>query len=163
MTVKAKIGVISDTHEIVHPHVFEIFRDVDQIWHAGDIGREDVITELSAIAPVIAVHGNSDTYPIFNKYLNEEFIQLFSMNFYLTHKFMSHRFERIVLSTWEDDAIYNAVIYGHTHQPLIHRANGVLYFNPGSCRFPRYSKTKTAGILTIDDDYHLHPEIIALP
>jgi len=162
MAVKTSIGIISDTHKIVHPRVFEVFKNVDQIWHAGDIGREDVITELSTIAPVTAVYGNSDSFPLVTKFLDEEKIQLYSFKFFLVHKFMSHRFERIISTKWEEDAVYNAIIFGHTHQPLIHRANGVLYFNPGSCRYPRFSKIKTVGILTINKNNQLLPEIISL-
>lgn len=162
MGVKTTIGIISDTHDIVHPDVFEAFENVDQIWHAGDIGHEDVISELSSIAPVMAVHGNSDTFPVVSTFPNEKIIQFNSLNFYLVHKFMSHRFERIVDTDWKEDINYHAIIFGHTHQPLIHRANGVLYFNPGSCRYPRYSKTKTVGLLTIDEKNRIQPEIIPL-
>ena len=49
-----RIGVISDTHGLVRPEVFEAFRGVDHILHGGDIGGEDVLGELRAIAPVTA-------------------------------------------------------------------------------------------------------------
>ena len=34
-----KIGLLSDTHSFLAPQVFEHFKDVDEIWHAGDIGN----------------------------------------------------------------------------------------------------------------------------
>ena len=59
-----KIGIISDTHGYVHPKLFEFFKPCDEIWHAGDIGREEVLDELNLIAPVRAVYGNCDDWDI---------------------------------------------------------------------------------------------------
>ncbi|TFG45856.1 MAG: metallophosphoesterase, partial [Gemmatimonadales bacterium] len=55
-----RLGIISDTHGLLRPEVFEVFREVDHILHAGDIGPLDILTELEAIAPVTAVFGNTD-------------------------------------------------------------------------------------------------------
>jgi predicted phosphodiesterase len=55
-----RLGVISDTHGLLRPEVFDAFAEVDHILHAGDIGSLDLLTELEAIAPVTAVFGNTD-------------------------------------------------------------------------------------------------------
>ena len=47
-----KIGIISDTHGLLHADVFKQFNDVDQIWHAGDMGDVKIISDLQTIAPV---------------------------------------------------------------------------------------------------------------
>ena len=54
-----RLGIISDTHGLLRPQVFEVFREVDLILHAGDVG-EGVLVELSTIAPILAVRGNTD-------------------------------------------------------------------------------------------------------
>ena len=59
------IGLISDTHITpkrgkLPEKIFEIFDGVDLILHAGDITVQDVLDDLSKIAPVIAVLGNND-------------------------------------------------------------------------------------------------------
>ncbi len=59
-----KIGVISDNHGHMHPKVYDLFQGVDHILHAGDIGSEEIIISLEAMAPVQAVWGNIDTFPI---------------------------------------------------------------------------------------------------
>src|SRR5579859_1446384 len=64
--VKACLGLISDTHMPVRcaelpPALSELFRDVDLILHAGDVGELWVLDQLSQIAPVIAVYGNDET------------------------------------------------------------------------------------------------------
>lgn len=57
---RVEIGIISDTHGLVRPEVYEAFEGVDLILHAGDIGSLDVIIELEPVAPVRAVVGNID-------------------------------------------------------------------------------------------------------
>ena len=54
------IGLISDTHGLVRPEVFEALQGVSRIFHAGDVGPPDVLIELATIAPVQAVWGNTD-------------------------------------------------------------------------------------------------------
>ena len=56
----ARIGVIADTHGLLRPEVFEVFREVDHILHAGDVGPASLLEELETIAPVTAVYGNTD-------------------------------------------------------------------------------------------------------
>ena len=60
-----RIGLISDTHipeamPRLWPQVFEAFRGVDCILHAGDIHDLSVIDELSAVAPTYVARGNGD-------------------------------------------------------------------------------------------------------
>jgi putative phosphoesterase len=59
-----KIGLISDTHGHLPGKVHDAFKTVDLILHAGDIGSQDIINELETIAPVYAVHGNIDGWPL---------------------------------------------------------------------------------------------------
>ena len=46
-----RIGVLSDTHGLLDKRVLEHFKDVDEIWHAGDIGSEDVLRRLREFKP----------------------------------------------------------------------------------------------------------------
>ena len=54
------LGILSDTHGYLHPAFKELFKDADYILHAGDIGTPEVLQQLEAIAPTIAVRGNID-------------------------------------------------------------------------------------------------------
>ncbi len=38
-----RIGLISDTHGYLDPKVYDYLKDVDEIWHAGDVGSIEVI------------------------------------------------------------------------------------------------------------------------
>ena len=55
-----RIGLLSDTHGYLDPQVFEHFKDVDEIWHAGDFGSHSIIEDLSAFKPLRGVWGNID-------------------------------------------------------------------------------------------------------
>lgn len=60
-----RIGLISDTHiptaaKTLWPQIYEAFRGVDLIMHAGDLMVPEVIDWLEEVAPVMAVWGNGD-------------------------------------------------------------------------------------------------------
>src|SRR3954452_23951796 len=55
-----RIGLVSDTHDLLRPEVLEYLRGSDHILHAGDICGEAVLTALAQIAPLTAVRGNND-------------------------------------------------------------------------------------------------------
>ena len=57
----ARIGLIADTHGTLDPDVLDLFRGVDHIVHAGDVGKRSVLRRLEKIAPVTAVAGNTDS------------------------------------------------------------------------------------------------------
>ncbi len=55
-----RIGLISDTHGYLDPRLLELLSDVDEVWHAGDIGSMAVLEQLRAFKPLRAVYGNAD-------------------------------------------------------------------------------------------------------
>ena len=56
-----QIGILSDTHGLLDTRVLEHFKDVDEIWHAGDIGSAEVLQQLREFKPTRAVYGNCDS------------------------------------------------------------------------------------------------------
>lgn len=61
MVCMKKIGVISDTHGVLPKQFYTFFHQCDEVWHAGDVGR-DVLGYMRDFKPVRAVYGNSDDY-----------------------------------------------------------------------------------------------------
>lgn len=55
-----QIGVIADTYSKMRPEALEVLKGSDLILHAGDVGRDEVLDALEAIAPVVAIRGNID-------------------------------------------------------------------------------------------------------
>ena len=80
-----RIGVLSDTHGLLDKRVLEHFRDVDEIWHAGDIGSEEVLRRLREFKPTRAVFGNMDSGDV--RYSLSEFyrFRVEDVNVLMTH------------------------------------------------------------------------------
>lgn len=80
-----RIGVLSDTHGLLDKRIFEHFKDVDEIWHAGDIGSEDVLRRLREFKPTRAVYGNMDSGDV--RYSLPEFyrFRVEDVNVLMTH------------------------------------------------------------------------------
>ncbi len=55
-----RIGIISDTHGTFDGILEDFLSDVDEIWHAGDIGSVALADRIAAFKPLRAVHGNID-------------------------------------------------------------------------------------------------------
>jgi putative phosphoesterase len=153
------VGVISDTHGLLDEKVLELFRGVQQIIHAGDIGEEDLIWRLEEIAPVIAVRGNNDADTMC--FPNERMALVEGRTFYVRHIFatvekMTQAQQRVIERHMPD-----AVIFGHSHKAYMGTWRGTLLFNPGSAGPKRFSLPRSVGILEIHDDT-ITPKIIEL-
>jgi len=148
------IGVISDTHGLVRPEVLEIFKGVDLIIHAGDIGGKAVLETLETIAPVMAVRGNNDRESWSDHIPHDQVIEHASYLFYVLHE-LDH------LDLDPAAAEFSVIIYGHSHRPLIETKNGVLYLNPGSAGPRRFSLPVAVARLHIHES-GLTPELIEL-
>ena len=80
-----RIGLLSDTHGLLDRRIFEHFKDVDEIWHAGDIGSIEVLQGLREFKPTRAVFGNMDSGDV--RYSLSEFyrFRVEQVNVLLTH------------------------------------------------------------------------------
>lgn len=56
-----RIGVISDTHGLLRPETAAVLKTCEIILHAGDVGKPEVLRQLSSIADTRAVRGNVDS------------------------------------------------------------------------------------------------------
>jgi putative phosphoesterase len=123
------IGLISDTHGLVRPEVFEALQGVSQILHAGDVGPADVLTELATIAPIRAVYGNTDApgRPDLVERI-EDVIDGVRIVVTHGHELGSPTPPKLVGAYPNADVI----VYGHTHQQLITKAARRVVVNPGA-------------------------------
>jgi uncharacterized protein len=120
-----RIGLISDTHGLLRPEAVSFLQGCAHIVHAGDIGDVDVLTRLSALAPVTAVRGNNDRGPWADQLAQTELVQLGEIFTYVLHDLAD-------LDIEPNAAGVRVVVSGHSHKPLVERRGGVLYVNPGS-------------------------------
>ncbi|HSD83196.1 MAG TPA: YfcE family phosphodiesterase [Anaerolineae bacterium] len=142
------LGIITDTHvpqrlKILPPRVWDVFRGVDRILHAGDISSLQVLQQLTQIAPVEAVAGNADLFkhglPLtrmievegrriglvhghggWSRYLRSKVRDRFGYN--------EEHYLRIVHGSFGP---VDAIVFGHTHRFYQAERAGILLFNPG--------------------------------
>jgi putative phosphoesterase len=146
-----RIGIISDTHGLVHPRVAEVFANVDHIVHAGDIGGEHVLRALRELAPVTAVLGNNDDgsegLDIVRKTVG-------GVKLLVTHILpRPHKLRADVAASLRKHPA-DIVVFGHSHLPHNEIAGGVRYFNPASAGPRRFDYPTSVGI--IDGDRVVH-------
>lgn len=179
------IGLISDTHIPYRwrgvPEVLgAVFADVDLILHAGDVGELWVLDELSAIAPVVAVHGNDDSKEAVRELPYQQVVTVAGRRILLWHSHFPDRAQE--LASREDDSWQHilqrqveraqragaeAAIYGHTHIPMTRAVDGVLIINPGAIASGSYltrQLRQTVAIMTVGEGELLvrHVDLAAL-
>jgi putative phosphoesterase len=152
-----KLGVISDTHGFLDPKVLKLFAGVGHILHAGDIGSDDIIAELEAVAPVTVVLGNTDASPNFRL---TEVVALAGRKF-LVHHVVNPRAltENLQLRIARERP--DAVVFGHTHKAFYETIDGALYLNPGYAGKPKFGAERSVAILQCDGK-GMRPEFLPL-
>lgn len=143
------IGIISDTHNQLPAEVFDIFKEVDYIIHAGDIGDISIVDDLKALAPVRAVYGNMDQFPVVTSLNNMDFFTLGGKKFCLTHMISTEKAFAFFL--YKMNKKVDIVIYGHTHRPEHGVFNRIHFINPGSASNPREVKNGSVALLNIEN------------
>lgn len=158
-----KLLILSDTHHSLHyaRTVIQRIKDrMDMIVHLGDHDFDAV--QLGKEFPDIPLHyvaGNCD----FSSSPKEKIIHVCGRKILLTHGHKQNvkwGYDRI--SYYGEEKEVDAVLFGHTHIPLIEYSGSVLLLNPGSISQPRGTITPTFGILDIDQDGRMEPAIMTL-
>ncbi len=145
-----RIGVISDTHGVLHPRVAELFARVDHILHAGDIGDEDVLHELRELAPVTAVAGNIDGFQL-GETGEEARVELAGARFYLTHILDRPHKPRPEVARALRRQPADFVIFGHSHLPHDEKIGDLWFFNPASAGPRRFDYPCAVGMLEFSE------------
>ena len=139
------IGVISDTHGHLPAGVQKAFEKVDLIIHAGDVGDEKVLKELSQMAPIVAVSGNMDSEKWASNLPTSECIEIGPTVVYVVH--IPNRIE-----VAPGDSEFKAIITGHTHRPDVYERNGITFLNPGSASYPKFGHPASVALLKLQRD-----------
>ena len=138
------IGLISDTHGLVRPSVFDALAGVELILHAGDVGA-GVLDELGAIAPVRAVIGNTDPPddPALTPFI-ETVHEGVGIHVSHGHELGSPTPEKL-LAKYSADVI----VYGHTHKQLVVNVDNRWVVNPGAAGQRRFKLRPSVARMSI--------------
>lgn len=142
-----RIGVFSDTHgSLVNlPRALALAGELDAFVHLGDFGSDAERIALSIPVPYDAVRGNCD----FSSPLPKERVVTFEDASVLLIHGDAFR------STYEMSDLAErrgcaAVLFGHTHTPLLAAQGSILILNPGSLSRPRYCSAPSFAVLLVN-------------
>lgn len=160
-----QIAIISDTHlprglRRIPDSCVERLAAADLVIHAGDFTRISVLRELQAYCPLIAVHGNVDEYDVRLELPETNKVLVDGATISVIHDAgpAHRRIERLRRRFPDADA----VVFGHSHEPLHERApDGFQIFNPGSPTERRRAPDHTMGIAKAENG-ELTFELLAL-
>lgn len=129
-----KIGLISDSHSYIDANTLSYLQDVDEIWHAGDIGIRDVMEALPREKPVRAVFGNIDDANIQLEYPEWMDFELEGVKVLMTH--IGGRPPRYAKGVKERIRSFGAQLFicGHSHICKVEydKTLNCLYMNSGA-------------------------------
>ncbi len=146
-----KIGIISDTHGTFDDKLRYFLRDVDEIWHAGDIGTLALADEIASFKPLRAVWGNIDGAELRRAYHQVEIFECEGARIVMTHIGgypKRYRPESIELIQKYHPTIFVA---GHSHilKVLYDQTHNHLHINPGGAGNYGIHKVRSAIRLDI--------------
>jgi putative phosphoesterase len=157
-----KIGLLSDTHGHLDARVFKHFAEVDEIWHAGDIGTLDVLDDLRKFKPTRAVFGNIDGASLRLETKEFEIFQVEGKKVLITHiagkpgRYNQKASAKIFAEKPD------IVVCGHSHICLVQFDKNIkaLWMNPGACGIKGFHKVMTLLRFEIDGDKVQNLEVV---
>ena len=151
-----RIVVIADTHchrwDEIHPGIRSAVAHADIAVHCGDLVRADVVDGMRRHAKrAVIVHGNSDPPELRRELPYVEIISVQGARIGVTHPaWGGPEFPLEDLLPDFPDPPPDAILFGHTHEPVNELRGGILYLNPGQA-YPSFMVAATIAILTVAD------------
>lgn len=159
-----RIGLISDTHAQWDDRYALYFKDCDEIWHAGDIGSEDVLDRLEAIAPVRAVYGNIDGAKIRRRCKEVECFTVEGVKVWMTHIGGYPGRYAPGVKAMLMEAQPQLFISGHSHilKVVNDKYMHLLHINPGAAGRQGWQSARTLVLITLDNGTIKDCEVVEL-
>ena len=149
-----RIGLISDTHGTFDEPLREFLADVDEIWHAGDIGSIELAEQIAAFKPLRAVYGNIDNTSVRAAYGEEAWFRCEDVTVVMTHIGGYPRHYEPKALRRIQSARPKLFISGHSHilKVIYDPVYDLLHINPGAAGCYGFHRERTAVRFTIDGD-----------
>lgn len=160
-----RIGLLSDTHGDLDERIFDYFKSCDEIWHAGDIGNQDVLDKLMAFKPLKIVYGNIDDAKIRRQ--TKEFLRfkVEEVDVLMTHiGGKPGKYAKPAYLALQKQPTPQLFVCGHSHILLVKKDPNynLLWLNPGACGDKGFHAVKTLLRFTINKNKVEDMEVIEL-
>lgn len=145
-----KIGVVSDTHsQEIPPQLLNELKKMDLIIHAGDFCTAADLDTFKRLGEVKAVYGNMDGEDLREVLPRRQIIEADGVTIGVFHGEGSpEQLLEVVQKEFKGTKV-DAVVFGHSHQPMNERIDKILFFNPGSPNDLVFAPYRSYGILEI--------------
>ena len=148
-----KIGIISDTHGFINQQIINIFKDCDEIWHAGDIGFNNTIENFIKHHHVTAVYGNIDGQQIRAIYPKIQRFKCENIKVLMTHiGGYPNRYKKEIETEIQS---FNPDVYicGHSHilKIMYDSKYKLIHINPGAAGKEGFHNKRTIVLLSIEN------------
>lgn len=159
-----KILLLSDTHSYIDNQILKFIKQVDEVWHAGDIGSLEVIDTIKKFKPLRAVYGNIDDaliraeHPLNNKFTIEK------VTVWMTHiGGYPNRYDPRIKEEISKNPP-QLFISGHSHilKVIFDKKLNLLHMNPGAAGKHGFHAVRTMLRFEINEDKITNLEIIEL-
>lgn len=159
-----KIGLISDTHGWLDEAVFRHFSNCDEIWHAGDIGKLEVLEKLQQYKPTRAVFGNIDGDEIRKATIENLRWDCEGMDVLMTHIGGKPGNYSLNIRNIIKQSPPQLFICGHSHICLAQhdKQYDMLHLNPGAAGKHGFHHIRTLMRFQLDEGKLLNLEVIEL-
>ena len=143
-----RVAVIADSHNQFSrlPLALEKIGKADMLFHLGDyaIDAERIADELGGV-PFFAVKGNNDVGSVYPELRIERVEDAWVM---LVHGDRFYNLYQMINKARDNRCA--AVLFGHTHVPLLQADGELLVVNPGSMSLPRQGSKPSVALLEVD-------------
>ncbi|WP_296697661.1 metallophosphoesterase family protein [Algoriphagus sp.] len=147
-----KVALISDSHSHIDEKTLSFLQDVDEIWHAGDIGNRDVMESLPKGKKIRAVFGNIDDLESQSIYPEWAFWETEGVKILMTHiGGKPPRYAKGVKSKIKESNP-DLFICGHSHICKVEydKALNCLYMNPGAIGQQGFHQMRTLLLFDLE-------------
>ncbi|MEG1523617.1 MAG: metallophosphoesterase [Clostridia bacterium] len=142
-----RVGVFSDTHgNLVRLSSASIQAGkLDLFFHLGDFSSDATLIATQLNVPYFAVRGNCDYG---SNAPREKIVTLENTSILLVHGDAFRDTYQLACAAEVNHC--DAVLFGHSHVPLLTAQGPLLICNPGSLSLPRHSSAPSFAVLSID-------------
>jgi uncharacterized protein len=147
-----KIGLISDSHGFIDEHVTGYLLDVDEIWHAGDIGDLSVLNQLPKEKILRIITGNIDDHEARNVYPEELWFEVEGLKIGMIHiGGKPPQYAKGVKNLIRQHGTH-LFVCGHSHicKVVFDKNLNCLYMNPGAIGQSGFHITRTMLLFEIE-------------
>lgn len=160
------IGLISDTHGVFSDEFKKFLEPVDEIWHAGDFGGDEIFYwSIANFKPLKGVYGNCDGMDIRRLCPKFQNFDIEGMNVLMTHiggspGHYESRSKELIEMIKPD-----IFICGHSHilKVMHDQKNDLMYINPGAAGIQGWHIVRTALRFKIEAGEIKEMEVFELP